>query len=196
MKLAARTSILTCLLASGAAALVGCAADADLSETASDLDVPAAEPLAAGPGEEGFTFGPFEIGTFAGKCVAVGSASHAAGGHIIQWPCNQHAEQSWNLEPYTWNGYKVYRIRNVGSGMCIGVAGASQAAGTKLIQWPCSATALNHFWYLGNGTGGNYNFINVDTNLFMAVGGASPANAAALIQWGGNGHPDQDFDLF
>lgn len=68
------------------------------------------------------------------KCMDDPYGSRSAGVQMIQWTCNQQANQTWNfifVDGYRW------MIQNQWSGLCLDVWQARYQNGTKVVQWPC-----------------------------------------------------------
>ena len=95
---------------------------------------------------------------YGGKCLTVRNASRLDSEAIIQYTCNDGANERWLYLPYysagaTYtltlpNGRKytsknVFQIQNVNSSRCITVKNASHFSGNTLLQYNCSSPGLN-----------------------------------------------------
>jgi Ricin-type beta-trefoil lectin domain-like len=165
---------LLCLTLLTLLAAAGCAEDDPL---ATSIDAVEADESMHVPPDHG----RFRLTTFAGSCVAVGSASTQPGARLIQWPCTGRDEQLWTSD-YIGSG-DWFRLRNIHSGMCVGVNNGSHAHGEPLIQWPCNPANTNERWKLVAVDGGGVRLVNYATGQSMAVAGADLRNAAPIIQW-------------
>jgi hypothetical protein len=71
------------------------------------------------------------VSRFNGKCLGIGGGSLQNGKAVIQWTCNGHESQQWQLQ-------KSGEIVNRNSRKCMGVNGGSRERGADVVQWDCN----------------------------------------------------------
>jgi hypothetical protein len=71
------------------------------------------------------------VSRFSGKCVGVDKGGMENGNAMIQWECNGHESQKWQMR-------RTGEIVNRNSGKCMGVLGGSTQDGAAVVQWDCN----------------------------------------------------------
>ncbi|MFI1016002.1 RICIN domain-containing protein [Streptomyces sp. NPDC020965] len=104
-----------------------------------------------------------------GKCLAIGSSSHANGARAIQWDCLNSNAQVW-----VWGSEHLV---NFNSGKYLAIGAGSIANGANAIQWERTGTAAQRWRKDGA------HIINQNSRKFLAIGAGSDANGANAIQW-------------
>jgi hypothetical protein len=126
-----------------------------------------------------------------GTCLDADSLGNAAGGAILQWPCNPNDPyQLWNIVGV---GGGQYTIQNVGAGTCLDAKAQQVTNGGSIIQFPCNSADPFQLWYLtpsSNGVLSIKNFGASNASTSPANGDCLDANASrptggtSIIQYG------------
>jgi hypothetical protein len=128
-------------------------------------------------------------------CLDVQGGSQLDGARLIQWGCNNQANQRFNLVA-TDSGY--FKIIGQGSGKCVDVKDGGTADFTPVQQWGCHVNAY-HQQFLVRPTGdGYYNIVPRHvTGKCLDILGFSPSAGTPLILHGcrGAGGSNQQFSF-
>jgi hypothetical protein len=139
--------------------------------------------------------------TNTGKCLGVLAANMTNGTPVVQWACDDSANQQWEIATpnvFPANNF-VTQIRDFqNTNKCLGVLASATGDGANLVIWDCNGS-LDQQWDFQQVAApsvqfrfGCYTIANV--NAFPKVLGilaASPADGAQAVIWDNLGHPDQ-----
>lgn len=127
-----------------------------------------------------------------GFCMGVLSGSKANGARVVQWPCNGHRDQIWDIETCCLGS--SWTFQNVNSGLCLNVAGGGSENGANMIQYTCIYGVANERFGLF-GTTGNYYTIQPESHISscVEVRSQSRAQGAQIDQWGCNRGANQEW---
>ena len=117
-----------------------------------------------------------------GMCLDVPHGSQKDGVALIQWPCNQQANQRFTLHSLNNGYYKILPTHT--SGKCLDVAGRNTSPGTKIQQWSCEPVPNQEF-ALRYAGGSHYNILprhSLDRNMCVSIAVASPWEGARVEQ--------------
>ena len=103
--------------------------------------------------------GYWTFSAYSGKCLTVLNALKTNNAAIIQYTCNDGANERWvydrvpsntRITLWTTGGReyttdKIFKIKNVNSSRCITVKNADLFGGNTLLQYDCSSPALNNW---------------------------------------------------
>lgn len=120
-----------------------------------------------------------------GKCMGLENGSNVSGTRVIQWDCNGHSSQDWNII------YQSSRwiLVNQQSYKCLDVKGNSSANGAQLIEWPCNAADTAQRFLINPHSGDFYTIEH--PGGCVEVKSKSTANGALVDQWNCNGGSNQ-----
>ncbi|WP_281287273.1 RICIN domain-containing protein [Methylobacterium terricola] len=124
------------------------------------------------PFGNGFTL----VNQATGQCMD-SQLSNNQGSGIIQFTCNNSAQQTWSAQSQ--NGGS--RFTSAYSNLCLDVYNANKTGGTNLIQWTCSGAANQTFNAAGAGSG--------------TAGGGTGGSSAAGGTGGSSGGPTPPGEL-
>jgi len=115
-------------------------------------------------------------------CLGVQGGNMTNGTRIIQWPCNDHPDQNWNIAvPEELN---LQLIRNgQDSNKCLAVAGNSDDKGAALIIWDCNSTPGQLWRQAYHPASGCYVWYNEETQYAMSVDSGRVDQGAPINQW-------------
>ncbi|MFC4534661.1 RICIN domain-containing protein [Sphaerisporangium dianthi] len=114
-----------------------------------------------------------------GKCVDVRDGSTANNAAIIQYSCNNGANQQWSVRD-AGGGYAQIVARN--SGRCLDVTSGSTADGASIIQYACGSGA-NQQWRLQDAGGGYVRLVARHSGKCMDLPSGSTADNVQFKQY-------------
>ncbi|MCA0351447.1 MAG: RICIN domain-containing protein [Chloroflexi bacterium] len=119
-----------------------------------------------------------------GKCMNVYGGSQNNGADIIQWPCNNDANEQFDFvyDGGTHNGYDTFQIKTYSGqiGKCLDIYNDSDAVGARIVQWGCHS-GNNQRWIFKY-KGSSYSIVSVKSNLCLQPSQGSSADAIRILQ--------------
>ena len=119
-----------------------------------------------------------------GKCLDVVGQSTADGAGVVQYACNNGANQQWQALDLG-NGYHHLIARH--SGKCLTVPSGSTADSTQVQQFPCTAGNTAQQWQVTD------RLIARHSGKCLDVASGSTADSARVIQYACNGGTNQQW---
>jgi hypothetical protein len=156
------------------------------------LMLAAATLAAIAGGAKAFNVVPQPIGIVSSeKCLDVEGASTNARAEVIQFDCNNQANQRWTVVPV---GNGMFEFVAKHSGMCLDVFGGSLDDGAHLIQFPCSH-GTNQRFLVDHLEGNRTKIRAVHSNKCLDIEGGTIVDGARLIQFPCVNQTNQEFTL-
>lgn len=130
----------------------------------------------------------------AAGCLGVLGGDMTNGTPVVQWPCNGHPDQTWQI--HTANGSpggplwtEIQSAHDPGK--CLGVLGSATSDGSSLVIWDCNGST-DQLWQFqfsnspirGIPTSGCFNIVNFNAApKVMGVLGGSTTPGAPAVLW-------------
>jgi hypothetical protein len=135
------------------------------------------------------------VAKHSGKCLSVKGASLVKQTPVVQWSCQDGANQKWRLSE---NEDGSYEIVSIHSGMALDINGGPTAVanGALAIQWPYWG-GKNEKWKLQSTSDGYYSLVVEHSGKCLDVHGGATAtgDGVTVDQWTCSGHDNQKWQL-
>jgi hypothetical protein len=127
-----------------------------------------------------------------GKCLDIRGSSLIDSARLIEFPCNGHGNQLFQISSTREAQY--YEIRALHSGKCLDVRGASLNDGAAIVQFECNKQYNQQFSLERTGDG-SYAIKPRHSGKCLEVRPGLLAYSDPLIQSTCNGQPNQQFKI-
>jgi glucosylceramidase len=140
----------------------------------------------------------------AGKCMGVVGGNMTNGTPVVQWSCNGHPDQSWEIQVVNGSPGGIWtQIRNFQDpNKCLGVLGSTTFDGSNLVIWDCNGSGDQEWFFQSvpnfftGFPSGNFNIINGNADpKVIGILNMDPSDGAQAVIWDNLGptHPDQEW---
>jgi hypothetical protein len=145
-----------------------------------------------------FTKSWFSVGS--GKCLGVLGGNMTNGTPVVQWSCNSHPDQMWEIQTVSsipgGNWTQIQNAENPSK--CLGVLGSATSNGSNLVIWDCNGNTDQNWLFqlaVAPSRGIPFGCFNIENQnaapRIIGVLGASASDGAQAVLWDNLSHPDQ-----